>query len=189
MRATIVAALVALALPASALASTPPKYFIPPGNSSGNQYVESIPTAGGKSSTNGVTHSGGGHGTLPPRTQSALVSQGHDGAQAAAFANATGNGPQSGGSGSTHARHGAGGTAGGSGGGGRGGAGGAGGGASSGAGNGSNAGAVGSSPAASVAHSLTGLGGQGGLGWLPFVLLAVALGLAAIAILRRRHAS
>jgi hypothetical protein len=40
-----------------------------------------------------------------------------------------------------------------------------------------------------VAHSLTGLGGQGGLGWLPFVLLAVALGLAAIAILRRRHAS
>jgi hypothetical protein len=39
-----------------------------------------------------------------------------------------------------------------------------------------------------VARSLTGIGG-GGLGWLPFALLAVALGLAVIAVLRRKHAS
>ena len=186
MRALILAAAFALALPADAFAST--QYFIPPGNSGGNEYVESVPTAGGSSPTNVLPHHGGGgtpsSGTLSPGTRSSLLNDGTPGKQAAAFAEATGPaGPTSTEAGSGHSHGGGHGAA--TGGGGSGGSGGTG-------GSSAGAGAVapaGSSPALSVARSVTGLGGHGGFGLLPLVLIAVLVGYGAIALRRRRHAS
>jgi hypothetical protein len=79
------------AIPASAVAST--QYYIPPGNSSANEYVESVPTAGGGSASGfpGVgggtrPQHGGTAGAVSSSTRSALVHQGRDGVLTAAFA-------------------------------------------------------------------------------------------------------
>jgi hypothetical protein len=87
---TLAAATVALTLvlPAGAAART--TYYIPPGNSSGSEYVESVPTASGNAPTSGLA---GAHGSradiLSKQTLSALARDGTVGAQTAAFANAT----------------------------------------------------------------------------------------------------
>ncbi len=182
MKSLIVAVVVALAIPASAVAST--QYYIPPGNSGGNQYVESVPSAGGSTPANRIGHSRGSGGALSPGTQSSLLQYGSTGRQTAAFANATapGAGAEAHGGGGSHTRA-AGGPVGGSGGSG---------GSTGPAGSSTGSGAVtpsGSSPALSVARSLTGLGGHGGFGLLPVALIAVVLAVGAIALRRRRHAS
>ena len=201
MRASILAAMLALAVPASAAAST--QYFIPPGNSGGSEYLESVPTAGGSSPTNGLTRHGtggsGSQGALPPSTQSSLSRFGSVGKQTAAFANRTApagtTGNASRGSSNGTAAGSSTGTATGSstgtshsgasasgGGGGAAGAGGTGSAAAAGLGSG------GSSPAVSVVRSITGLSGHGGLGLLPLALLAVVLGIGGLAWRRRRAA-
>lgn len=84
----ILAAIMVLALPASAAART--TYYIPPGNSSGSEYVESVPTVGGNAPTSAVA---GGTGSrrdiLSKQTQAALERYGTVGAQTADFADAT----------------------------------------------------------------------------------------------------
>jgi hypothetical protein len=172
MRAAILGAVAALALPASAAAAT--QYYIPPNNSGGNQYVESVPTAGGSSPTSSISHPGkGGSGTnhaLSRGTESALLAQGPDGARVAAFANQTAPG----------GARGSGASVSGGGSGGRGGATGA-------PANGVSVGSGGSSPAISVARSITGLDGHGGFGVLPILLIAVTIGIGGLALLRRRR--
>jgi len=49
-RIGLLAALAALALPASAMAAD---YYVPPGNSAANQYTETLPSAGGDSTNKG----------------------------------------------------------------------------------------------------------------------------------------
>jgi hypothetical protein len=104
MRAFTVAvcvALVAALVPASALAALRPIRPIPPSNPAANQYVESVPTAGGaKPSTSlslhpGPSRSGSvpgtptGGGAVPASTGRALVKSGTTGLKAAIFAQAT----------------------------------------------------------------------------------------------------
>jgi hypothetical protein len=179
MRAAILGAVAALALPASAAAAT--QYYIPPNNSGGNQYVESVPTAGGSSPTSSISHPGkGGSGTnhaLSRGTESALLAQGPDGARVAAFANQTAPGGRGGAAGARTGGGGATGNGATSGGGGSPGA----------SSNGESVGSGGSSPAISVARSITGLGGHGGFGVLPIVLIAVTIGIGGLALLRRRR--
>jgi hypothetical protein len=197
MKASILAALLALVLPASATAST--QYYIPPGNSSGNEYVESVPTAGGSAPALAIHHGGSGGsgsrgsgsgGAISPATRAALVRQGNDGAQTAAFVEATspsagfasstpastsGHTPRSASSPQT-------GVKGTRGGGSRGGA----------AGTGAAVGAarVGASSAAtSVARSIIGVGGQGAIGLLPVALAAIVVVMVGIVLWRRRRAA
>jgi len=103
--AVIIVASLALAPAASAAhhpkshGSSYGQYYIPPGNGAANEYVESIPTAGGSRPSRAV---GGGTGSTGARpgggsagapysaaTKSALLHQGADGARAAALASAT----------------------------------------------------------------------------------------------------
>jgi hypothetical protein len=182
MRALILGLIVTVALPAAAGAAGRP--LVPQGNSGANQYVESIPTAGGQRSTisvgpnqTGSSGSSSSSSILTPAVRAALASQGHDGRQTAAlaraYAPATGSrGRSRGGSVLT--------------GGGSSGAGSGGGDAPTG---GTHAG-TGSSPSALLVRSVTGFGGQGGLGpGLSAVLLLSALGAGVLAVLRRRRAA
>jgi hypothetical protein len=161
----MVAAALAAAFPASASAKLRP--YIPPGNSGANEYVESIPTAGGDKSTGNVIASGDTGSALAPSTRSALRRAGPDGRRTAAVANATA--PRRGRHGVRIAATPAGGTAGG--------------------GAGSQGGAAGGSqaPAGGILRSLLGIQGQGGLGAaLPALLIATMLAVAAGRVWRRR---
>ncbi len=166
MRAFIVAAAVAAlaAAPASAQAAKKTQYYIPPGNSSANEYVEGIPTAGGGSATLGITPGGGrrppsgGAGALSHSTRSTLVRQGRDGALTAAFVAASSPARAQRGSTGQHPAVRASGSA-----------------------------APSSTPSvASLLRSVTGAGGQGASSqWLLVILIAVALGTGSIALRRR----
>jgi hypothetical protein len=158
VRWLLVAAALAAALPASASAKLRP--YIPPGNSGANEYVESVPTAGGDKSTGNVIASGDTASALAPSTRAALRRAGADGRRAAAFANATA--PPRGRQGVHIVAATGGGTPG--------------------AGAGSS-----QTPAGGILRSLFGLQGQGGLGGaLPAILIASMLALAAGRVLRRR---
>jgi len=99
--ATLISALVVLALPASALAhgKTKPKTIAPPGVSAVSQYVEVVPSAGGgrPSSTVHISQGGAvGRGSSPASGSSvsgstvrAMNHLGRSGAAAAALAGAT----------------------------------------------------------------------------------------------------
>ncbi len=80
--------IVAVALPAGASAAGRP--LLPQGNSGANQYVESIPTAGGQRPTSSVDRrrsaSSRESQVLTPSVQSALAHQGHAGRETAALA-------------------------------------------------------------------------------------------------------
>lgn len=165
VRALVVVAVLSLAVPAGAAAKVHP--YIPPGNSGANQYVESIPTAGGSDSTRSVTQSPATGSALAPATQSALRRAGPAGRATAEIANATAP---------ARLRHrrdvsptGPGGGASGPG--------------SFGAGGASGSTAAGS-PAGAVLKSLFGLQGQGGA--VPAILVTAALVLGASRLWRRR---
>ena len=164
--AVAVTALVCGALPASAAAET---LQLPPGNSALNQYIESVPTAGGGKPSGGIkSHHGGksggtsapgatsGSSALSPSTERALSSSGKSGQAAAAFANATApststgryhpGGPARAGSGPPRGS----------------------------AVSGSSAGGTGSSPLNSVLSAFLGPSSTGGLGdWLPALLIVI----------------
>ncbi len=123
LRGLCVSVLAVLAFPAVATAK--PVTVAPPGNSAVNQYVESVPTAGG-GRPDGSIHTGSGApgrsggsggsggssaGSIPATTQRSLNAQGADGQRAAALALATsptpsvsrpGSGSASGSSGASH---------------------------------------------------------------------------------------
>lgn len=87
-------AVAALALPAGAAAKGCTRTLTPPGNSAVNQYVETVPTAGGGCPTSRIHSSGGPPGgkktgALPSRTASALAARGPVGAADLSFARAT----------------------------------------------------------------------------------------------------
>jgi hypothetical protein len=64
--------------------------LVPPGNSSGSQYVENVPTARGDCPDAGLAARGRGRrGGIPRSTERALLADGADGAAAAALARAT----------------------------------------------------------------------------------------------------
>jgi hypothetical protein len=191
MRAFFAAPLIALALPAGASAALTP--VIPPGNSAANQYVESVPTAGGGTSSSSVYrngHHGRAGGASTPvlaATENSLQHQGADGRGLTAVlrATATGSSQPATGTGGRHHTTAAGPGASGSGGNGSGG-GGAGGPTGTAPG-GSGGSTGGSSATAAVVRSLTGLGAGSGTGvglWI--VLLVSTLGVAAAAVRRRR---
>jgi hypothetical protein len=188
MRILIATALVAAALPAAASAANPHlQYYIPPGNSAANEYVEGVPTASGSTSANRIGHRVSGGQTssaqaqapvLAPATQQALATQGTDGARAAAIASATA--PPN-----MHRRtsrhHAAVVAVPSQGGGSSGGGGGS-------SGSGSSGG--GAAPIGSVARALTGSGISGGLGTgLPVALVLTAIAIAGVAFSRRRRTS
>jgi hypothetical protein len=165
VRPLLIAAVLVVALPASASAKLRP--YIPPGNSGANEYVESVPTAGGDNSTRNVISSGDQGSALAPATQRALKRAGADGRAAAAIANATA--PRS-----RHQHRGV-----------QVGAGGGGGTAGGGGGAGSSA--SGASAVGGVLRSLVGLQGPGGLGGvLPAILIATVLAFGAGRVWRRR---
>ncbi len=181
---TLAASLLAvLAFPAAASALKPVIPVIPPGNSAANQYVESVPTAGGGTSSSAVYkrgHGGKPGGASTPAlaaSQSYLRRQGTDGRGLTALLRATAAPtPASVTASHGHGKHTAGGAVtGGSGGG-------------SGGGPGrigtpvSTAGAT--SGGAAVANSLTGLGGASSALWI--VLLAATLGVVVAAVARLR---
>jgi hypothetical protein len=96
MRSLALGILFVVAVPASAVAA--PRYYVPPGNSSADQYVESIPTAGGNGTSGRIaprtSRGNRARGTvLSPSVESALQRVGTDGIQAATFADATGSLP------------------------------------------------------------------------------------------------
>ncbi len=174
VRPLLIAAVLTVALPAGASAKLRP--YIPPGNSGANQYVESVPTAGGDNSARNVISGDRGSSLAPstsslaPSTQSALTRAGRDGRATAAVANATA--PKS----RHHRVHAAAGA----------GTLGGGGGTFGGAG-GASTSQGGASPVRGVLSSLFGLQGQGGLGRaLPAILIAIVLALGAGRVWRRR---
>jgi len=92
----VIGGLLALAIPASALARAPIRTIAPPGVSGVSQYVEDIPTAKGNRPSASVILGGGkgpgsssGSSALSPSTQRALDRQGSAGRQAAALVDAT----------------------------------------------------------------------------------------------------
>src|SRR5437016_4792671 len=91
VRSTLALLLVSGLMPALAAASTGSGQS-PPGNSAINQYVESIPTAGGGKPTRGLrSHHGGrgNSGAVSPSTARAMSNRGGAGPDALAFANTT----------------------------------------------------------------------------------------------------
>ncbi|MDQ6744630.1 MAG: hypothetical protein M3Z27_01200 [Actinomycetota bacterium] len=172
----------ASALPAQAAT----RKVAPPGNSGINQYVESIPTAHGNQPTNTVHPNGGGtggpggggaaggsggfgggpggggsSGALPAATLKALAAHGRDGAAAAALAAGTVPG------GATVRGHGP---------------------HTGPGGGGASPTGSGSSPLGAVAKAFIGSTGGGGLEvLLPVILAVAALGIAMIALARRRR--
>lgn len=173
MRALGLGILIILLIPAAAGARV--RTVAPPGNSAVNQYVESVPTAGGGRPT-GTIHAGGsagsgGSGPVAPSTQHALAQQGADGLAASALARATA--PAAGARPSNRAS-----STGSSG--------------ASGAGTHSmpRAGGGGSSGVAAVLKTLTGSSSHGGLGLLlPLILIVTAIGSGVFALRRRRAAT
>ncbi len=171
MRTLIVGIVAALVLPASASAIT--YTVIPPSNSGGDQYVESVPTASGNRSSrvvakgeSGVHRASSASGPITPATQAALVRQGRVGRKAAALARATAPA-------NVH-RSAVGGVV-------------SGGGSSGGGSSGGGASGGGSSPVGTLVGSLVGAGSDGGLGVaLPVALIVTALGVSAVAVRRRR---
>ncbi len=160
----------------------------PPGNSGVDQYVESIPTAGGKRPTNTIHPGGGGpgasgssgggpggpsggfgsgSGSLARSTQQALARQGSDGLRTGALARSAAPGALGG------ANRGAAGTV-----------------ATTHASRavlGVKAAGISSSPLTSIFNALTGSGSSGGLGpLLPAILILSALGAGVLALGRRR---
>lgn len=184
MRIAILALAALLVAPASALASGPKP--VPPSNSAANQYVETVPTAGGGRPATGITsHSGSGSAgapaaVLPPQTQTALRSSGRDGQRVAALAAATAPARPSAPATAHHRRSVAGAPGGGSRGGGSGGGGS--GGANSGGASGNT---VAAAPVSAVVKSLTGGAGSGIGAALPVALAVLAVGISAVALLRR----
>jgi hypothetical protein len=163
VKALSIAAVLLVALPASASAKLRP--YVPPGNSGANEYVESVPTAGGDKSTGNVIAAGatGSAAALAPSTQSALTRAGADGRRTAAVANATA--PRR----ARHDVHIAAGSGGGN------------------PGSGASSSQGGASPAGGILSSLLGLHGQGGLGGtLPAILIATMLALGVGRVWRRR---
>jgi hypothetical protein len=169
--AVLVVVAVGAGLPAPALAKLRP---IPPSNPAANQYVESVPTAGGAAPSAGLklhpsSHSGSavpgtpaGGGAVPTATGSAMVKSGSDGRQAAIFAQAT-----------APARHGSH--------------------TSRGSVTRQSAPASGTAVATSAVRSTSAplavvrsLTGVDGVGALPVVLILVALAITAVAVYRRR---
>lgn len=160
MRALLIAGVLVVALPAAAGAKLRP--YVPPGNSGANEYVESVPTAGGDNSTGSVITSGDTGTSLAPSIQTALTRSGPDGRATARVANSTAQRRP------RHGEHPA-----------------AVAGGASGAGGGGSPG--GAAPAGGVLRSLLGLEGQGGLGGaLPAILIATVLALGAGRVWRRR---
>jgi hypothetical protein len=153
----VLGSLAALLMPAAVSAKG--HSYVPPGNSSANQYVEIIPTAGGGSPSHTITP-GRGEGAISPSTQQALAQQGSDGLQAADLAKATApRQPQT----VTHT-------------------------SSVPSGSSPAPASPGSSPAAQVVQAVTGASGQGGLGpLLPVILVAMLLAGVAVAVSRRRR--
>jgi len=160
MRSAVIALLVSLALPASALATSPGSSIAPPGNSGVSQYREDVPTAKGNRPSSafvpgGTSGSGPSSGALSSSTVRALDKQGSAGRKAAALAEATAPsiaGPSKN--------------------------------------SGSASQDPGSSPVTSVVKALTGSSSSGGLGpLLPIILIGSLLGVTALAVLRRRRAT
>jgi hypothetical protein len=81
--APIAVAVLALAGPAPALAVS----VAPPGNSGVDEYLETVPTAGGNAPSSGAPS--GGHGHLPAAVTKALAARGADGRATAALAAGT----------------------------------------------------------------------------------------------------
>ena len=202
VRAILLGVLVALALPASAVAARgslfPPGSHpvVPTGNSGADQYVESVPTAVGNRSSSAVSSgesSGASRssatGPVPQSTQDALINNGLDGVRTLEFARATAPKRERPAPSKTrlpaHRRSGArqdsavGGSAGGgSAGGGSAGVGSAGGGGS--------AAGTGSSPTATILKSVTGFAQGAGGPVLPAILIVSLLGAGAVALRRTR---
>jgi hypothetical protein len=94
MRRALIAILLGLALPAAAVAAGRP--IVPQGNSSADQYIESVPTARGQRPTASVqttstrVTSVNRSGSVPAATQRTLAHDGATGRLAASFAAATG---------------------------------------------------------------------------------------------------
>ncbi|HWF51455.1 MAG TPA: hypothetical protein VG294_12520 [Solirubrobacteraceae bacterium] len=163
MRSAVIGLLVALALPASAVAASSPTTIAPPGNSGVSQYREDVPTAKGNRPSSAFTPGGGGStgsgysgGSVSPSTLRALDKQGSAGRKAAALAQATA--PSTGAPAGPKTFK-------------------------------TNAGSQGSgaSPVTSVVKALTGSSNGSGLGaLLPIILIASLLGVSALAVLRRR---
>jgi len=197
VRAILLGVLVALALPASAVAARgslfPPGSHpvVPTGNSGADQYVESVPSADGNRSSSAVSSgesSGASRssatGPVPQPTQDALINNGLDGARTLEFARATAPKRKRPAPSKTrlpaHRRSGArqDSSVGGSAGGGSAGGGSAGGG-------GSTAG-TGSSPTATILKSVTGFAQGAGGPVLPAILIVSLLGAGAVALRRTR---
>lgn len=174
-----VAIVLALALAAPSLAQARVQKIAPPGNSGVNQYLETVPTAGGGQPTStvhpvaggvsgprgpGGTAGSSGGGAIAAPTQRALASDGPTGVAAAALAKATApRSPRS----TTHSRN---------------------------AGANSSVSAApgneGSSPQTSVLKTLTGATSGGGLGpLLPIALIGSVLAAAVVTLVRRRRTS
>lgn len=173
MKIALVTTLAVLAFPAAASASWVP--YVPPSNSGANQYVESVPSASGNTSTGTVrSHrptSGKAlaaqPGAVSPRTEAALLAAGNPGRVTAVLAATTG--PRLPAQSGTHHTKQHSGVAG------------------SPSDPSSGGGGSGSSGAGSVVGALTGTSGTSGL--LPVALALSALALAAIAVARRRRVS
>lgn len=174
MKIALLTTLAVLTFPAAAMASWAP--YVPPGNSGANQYIESVPSASGNTSTGTVrSHrpSSGKAlaaqpGPVSPRTEAALLAAGHAGRVTAVLASTTGPRGLTGSSAphrTTKKRSGVAAS-------------------SSGSSSGGGTGSTGSSGAGSVLAAVTGASGASDL--LPFILAVSALALAAIALLRRR---
>jgi hypothetical protein len=162
-RAVPLAFLIALALPVSASAFT----VIPPTNSGADQYVESVPTAGGNRSSHPV--GGGGaaartSGSIAPSTQAALIHQGVVGRRTAELARRFAP---------AKVRHKSRGHSSG--------------GASAGAGSDGGASGSGSSPLGTLVRALVGAPGHGAPGSVvPIALILATLGVGAVALRHRR---
>jgi hypothetical protein len=187
MKAFLACVIAALALPSAAGAALTP--VIPPGNSAANQYVESVPTAGGGTSSTVVFK--GGHGGRPGHastpavatSQSYLQRQGTDGRGLTALLRATAAPASAGSTSHRHDTHRSAAAPGGSAGGGS-----AGGSTTGGGSTGTRVSGTGAtSGTAAVVHSLTGLGGTSPGLWV--VLLVVAVGVVGTAGVRRRRSN
>jgi hypothetical protein len=177
MRSLIIGLIVAAAFPAGALAAGSPRLpgrpLVPQGNSGADQYVESLPTAGGQRPTYSVNPtrpgSPGASAGLAPAVRRALARQGEAGRQTAGLARNYAPAKHR----SAH----------------RGSLGAVGGSSSSGTPSGGAATGQGPSAAAILVRSLTGFTSQGGLGaGLAVLLILTVLGAGGLAVARRRRA-
>jgi hypothetical protein len=177
MRSLIIGLIVAAALPAGAIAAGSPRLpgraLLPQGNSGVNQYIESVPTAGGQRPTYSVNPtrpgSQGASAGLAPAVRSGLARQGEAGRQTARLAHDYA--PPKHRSPRRHA------------------AGAAGGSSTQGTPSGGSTGDRGPSAAAILVRSVTGFTSEGGLGaGLAVLLVLAALGAGGLGLARRRRA-